>query len=133
MKKLTNRKKGVMFAAMTDLFMNFALALVWVLFVMPTNGSSLPEEQIEPDQAEGSTPANGRTIARISMSLSTGQSIVHYQGKEMDFTKFKKLKKEDQIPDHVVFSFSDTLQFNDVIRYVLENDCGVSLILKNRE
>jgi hypothetical protein len=58
---------------------------------------------------------------------------VHYQGKEMDFTKFKKLKKEDQIPDHVVFSFSDTLQFNDVIRYVLENDCGVSLILKNRE
>jgi hypothetical protein len=130
MKKLTNRKKGVMFAAMTDLFMNFALALVWVLFVMPTNGSSLPEEQIEPDQAEGSTPANGRTIARISMSLSTGQLIVHYQGREIDFTEFKK---EDQIPDHVVFSFSDTLQFNDVIKYVLKNDCGVSLILKNRE
>jgi hypothetical protein len=130
MKKLTIRKKGVMFAAMTDLFMNFALALVWVLFVMPTNGSSLPEEQIEPDQAEGSTPANGRTIARISMSLSTGQSIVHYQGREIDFTKFKK---EDQIPDHVVFSFSDTFQFNDVIKYVLKNDCAVSLMLKNRE
>lgn len=130
MKKLTNRKKGVMFAAMTDLFMNFALALVWVLFVMPTNGSSLPEEQIEPDQAEGSTPANGRTIARISMSLSTGQLIVHYQGREIDFTEFKK---EDQIPDHVVFSFSDTLQFNDVIRYVLENDCGISLMINNSD
>jgi len=130
MKKLTNRKKGVMFAAMTDLFMNFALALVWVLFVMPTNGSSLPEEQIEPDPTEGSTPANGRTIARISMSLSTGQLIVHYQDREMDFTKFKK---EDQIPDHVVFSFLDSVQVNDLISYVLENDCGVSLMLKNRE
>ena len=133
MKKLTTRKKGVMFAAMTDLFMNFALALVWVLFVMPTNGSSLPEELIEPDAIEGSTPANGRIIARISMSLSTGQSIVHYQGKEMDFTKFKKLKKEGQIPDHVVFSLSDSVQVNELISYVLENDCGVSLMLKNRE
>ena len=133
MKKLTTRKKGVMFAAMTDLFMNFALALVWVLFVMPTNGSSLPEEPIEPDAIEGSSPANGHSIARVSMNLKTGQFTVRYQRKEMNFNQFKKLREEGQIPDHVVFSLSDSVQVNELISYVLENDCGVSLMLKNRK
>jgi hypothetical protein len=131
MRRKTTRKKGVVFAAMTDLFMNFALALVWVLFVMPTNGSSLPEETIEPDAIEGSSPANGHSIARVSMNLKTGQFTVRYQGEEMDHIQFKKLKEVGGGPDHVVFSLSDSVQFNELISYVLENDCGVSLMLKN--
>ena len=60
-------KKGVMFAAMTDLFMNFALALVWVLFVMPVSGSLSPERSPDPiESKDGERPGSGVRFATVS-------------------------------------------------------------------
>lgn len=130
MRRLTQRKKGAIFAAMTDLFMNFSLALVWVLFVMPAAGTDLAREQVRPEEAvDGSKPAAGLTVATARLDGETGELKISYQGKESDLANFEVLHGKSNFPEHLVFRFENLPNFQKLAGLALENDSAVSLKL----
>lgn len=119
-----------MFAAMTDLFMNFALALVWVLFVMPVSGSSLPDVAPEPqDSKEGDKPGSGLYVARVSVDRTTGGIEVHYRGKKINWTEFQELEKKEAFPDHIIFQFNGFPEYEAIAKSALLKDSAISLKL----
>jgi len=125
-----SRKKGVMFAAMTDLFMNFALALVWVLFVMPVSGSSLPDVPPEPqDSKQGDKPGSGLYVARVSVDRATGGIQVDYRGKRINWTEFQKLENTEGFPDHIIFQFNGFPEYEAIAKGALLKDSAISLKL----
>ena len=127
-----SRRKGVMFAAMTDLFMNFALALVWVLFVMPVSGSSLPDVPPEPqDSNEGDKPGSGLYVARVSVDRATGGIQVHYRGENIAMDEFLKLGQSAEFPDHVVFEFTGFPEYEQIAGLALSQDSAISLRLSS--
>ena len=125
-----SRKKGVMFAAMTDLFMNFALALVWVLFVMPVSGSSLPDAPPEPqDSKEGDKPGSGLHVARVSVDRATAGIEVEYRGRMINWTEFQELENKEDFPDHIIFQFNGFPQYEAIAKSALLKDSAISLKL----
>ena len=125
-----SRKKGVMFAAMTDLFMNFALALVWVLFVIPVSGSSLPDVPPEPlDSKEGDKPGSGLYVARVLVDRATGSIQVHYRGENIAMAEFQELENTEAFPDHIIFQFNGFPEYEEIAKSALEKDSAISLKL----
>jgi hypothetical protein len=133
MTRLTPRKKGAIFAAMTDLFMNFSLALVWVLFVMPASGSDLAREQVRPEEAlDGSKPAAGLTVATARLDGRTGELMISYKGQEIDLATFENMHAKINFPEHLVFRFENLPNFQKLAGMALENDSAVSLKLPRK-
>jgi hypothetical protein len=130
MKSPKRRRKGVMFAAMTDLFMNFALALAWVLFVMPVTGSSLPDAPPEPvESKDGDRPSNGLLVATVSVDREKGEVSVNYRGEQIPLSEFLRLGESPDFPDHLVFKFSGFPEYERIAAMALDRDCAVSLKL----
>jgi hypothetical protein len=133
MNRLSRRKKGAIFAAMTDLFMNFSLALVWVLFVMPASGTDLVREQVRPEEAtDGSKPAAGLTVATARLDGKTGDLIISYKGQDVDLSTFESLHDKSGFPEHFVFRFENLPNFQKLASLALENDSAVSLKLPRK-
>lgn len=121
-----------MFAAMTDLFMNFALALVWVLFVMPAFGTDSLREQIQPEQAsEGEAPAAGLSVATVTIDGKTGSLMITHKEEERTLSEFSQTQGGKDFPDHIVFRFLNLPEFDELTQKALERDCAISLKIKN--
>jgi len=122
-----------MFAAMTDLFMNFALALVWVLFVMPAAGSDLLREQVDPEQAnEGSAPAAGLSVATVTLDGRTGSMQILYKNEEQTWEEFGVTGRGKDFPDHLIFRFLHFPEFEELAEMALVRDSAISLKLRKK-
>ena len=127
------RKKGVMFAAMTDLFMNFALALVWVLFVMPVSGSLSPERSPDPiESKDGERPGSGVRFATVSVSRESDDVTIFYMGEQTSLNDFLELGNSSNFPDHVVFQFTGFPKYEKIAESALQMDTAISLKLRRQ-
>lgn len=134
MKAGNNKRKGTIFAAMTDLFMNFALALVWVLFAVPLSGTNSISEQIEArEETPGSKPAAGKLVAKAQIDGRTGAIRIHCKGEEFDLDSFEKKILLGDFPDHFVFQFEHLPDLDKLGTWAIERDSSVSIKMKNRK
>ena len=132
MKIRTIQRKGTIFAAMTDLFMNFALALVWVLFAVPLSGTHSISEQIQSkEETPGSKPAAGKLIAKAKIDGRTGKVRINCNGKEFDLHSFQKKMFTGDFPDHFIFQFEHLPDLNKLGTWAIERDSSVSIKMNN--
>ena len=133
MKNTRPKNSGVMFAAMTDLFMNFALALVWVLFVMPTTqeGAVAAQQKTTPrEMTEGSAPADGLAVATVTIDGDTRTLSIRYQGRDLTMEDLEETQTgAPPFPDHLVFRFRNFAAFEKLAGLAVERDAAVSLKL----
>ena len=133
MKNTRRKTSGIMFAAMTDLFMNFALALVWVLFVMPTTeeGEVAARRETTPrEMTGGSAPADGLAVATVTIDGKTGALSIRYQGRDLTMEDLEATQTgAPPFPDHLVFRFRNFVEFERLAGLAVERDAAVSLKL----
>lgn len=134
MKKVTHMGPSAFTAAMADLFMNFALALTWVLFIAPQAplDDSIPQESQPPTERNpGDRPAAGREIARVTVGAQ-GQATIESGGEQLTLEEFLTHLQEhpEKAPDHFVFRFPEFEEFQELAKDALHRDASVSLELR---
>ena len=107
-------KRSTFILALLDLFSNFALILVWTLFLLPkgqgdTLGGDPPPEFVKDSSEKGEGTGLGAQVAKVTIDVKSGTIVVRQDGETTSLNEF--IDTQGVFPDALVFQLAgvDTL------------------------
>ena len=107
-------KRSTFILALLDLFSNFALILVWTLFLLPkgqgdTLGGDPPPEFVKDSSEKGDGTGLGAQVAKVTIDVKAGTIVVRQDGETTSLNEF--IDTQGVFPDALVFQLAgvDTL------------------------
>ena len=131
MKQPKPKKKSFQ-TVLADLFMNFSLALVWLLYLMPEHKEvqTLPDNLPPPtEKVNGDRPGSGQNILKVSFRPQRQETIVHYDGSSYALKNSQELfdRNNQASPDVLVLSMKRNPEWSSFLEAAVTHDLPVTI------
>lgn len=126
-----NQKRKSFQTVLADLFMNFSLALVWLLYLMPQQQEvqNLPDNLPPPtEKIDGDRPGAGQNILKITFS-PMNQALIEYGDSVYQLKDAPQLFElaDESAPDVLVLSMRKNEEWTRFLNAAVEHDLPVTI------